>query len=71
MTWFLTATGNSSAYDLKRKVMKLIFEGEVMRPVTSNVHLFISVMDMFTLYEKSVSNHYFKFQENASFSEVK
>ena len=43
--------------------MKLIFEGEVMKPVTSDVHLFISVMDMFTQYEKAVSNHHFKFQE--------
>lgn len=43
--------------------MKLIFEGEAMKPVTSDVHLFISVMDVFTQYEKAVSNHNFKSQE--------
>ena len=51
MSWLF----GSSSYDLKGEVTKLIFERKVMKPVTSDVNLFISVMNVFTQYEKAVS----------------
>ena len=59
MSWLF----GSSTYDLKGEVTKLMFEGGIMKPVTLNVNLFISVMNVFTQYEKAVSNCHFKSQD--------
>ena len=53
----------SSSYDLKGEVTKLIFERKAMKPVTLDVDLFISVMNVFTQYEKAVSSCHFKSQD--------
>ena len=42
-------------YDLKGEVKKLMFEGEMMKPVTSDAGAFTLIMSTFTQYEKSVS----------------
>ena len=58
MSWLF-----GSSYDLKGEVTKLMFEGEIMKPVTLNVNLFISVMNVFTKYEKTVSICHFESQD--------
>ena len=56
MSWLF----GSSTYDLKGEVTKLIFEKKIMKLVTLDVNLFISVMNVFTQYEKNVSICHFK-----------
>ena len=47
-------------YDLKGEVKKLMFEGEIMKPVTSDAGVFTLVMSTFSQYERSVSiSHYY------------
>ena len=58
MSWLFGA----SSYDLKGEITKLIFERKVMKPVTSDIDLFISVMNVFTEYEKAVSICHFNSQ---------
>ena len=42
-------------YDLKGEVKKLMFDGEMMKPVTSDAGVFTLVMSAFTQYERFVS----------------
>ena len=48
-------SSSGSTYDLKGEVKKLMFDGEMMKPVTSDAGVFTLVMSTFTQYERSVS----------------
>ena len=44
-----------SVFDLKNEIRKLILEGDIMKPITSDARVFILVMSTFSQYEKAVN----------------